>query len=181
MNMNNDRLTYKIFEFDLQNISNDNWSGELEKILDDLNMQESLMSGQIVDLKAAEEKFNITSDLEWQDSLGWKSKLRTYTKYKLHMECENYLTLNINKYECSMLAKLRSGTLPLYIEKGRYEGKKLESRTCPICKTNEVEDEIHFVINCNGYTTKRTYFFSYICNNVSNIFMNLGSKKNLFN
>ena len=26
-----------------------------------------------------------------------------------------------------MLAKLRSGTRPLYIEKGRYEGKKLES------------------------------------------------------
>ena len=52
-----------------------------------------------------------------------------------------------------MLAKLISGTLPLYIEKGRYEVKKLESRTCPICKTNEVEDEIHFVINFNGYTT----------------------------
>ena len=54
-----------------------------------------------------------------------------------------------------MLAKLKSGTL--------------ESRTCPISKTNEVADETHFVINCNGYTTKRTYFFSYICNNVSNI------------
>ena len=89
INMNNDRLTYKIFEYDLQNISNDNWSRELEKILDDVNMQESLLSGQIVDLKAAEEKFNIISDLEWQDSLGWKSKLRTYNKYKSHMECEN--------------------------------------------------------------------------------------------
>ena len=181
MNMNNDRLTYKIFEYDLQNISNDNWSGELEKILDDLNMQESLLLRQTVDLKAEEEKFNITSDLEWQDSLGWKSKLRPYTKYKLHMECENYLTLNISKYERSMLfAKLRSGTLPLYIEKGRYEGNKLERRTCPICKTNEVEDEIHFVINCNGYTTKRTCFFSYICNSVSNIFMNLDSEEKFF-
>ena len=28
MNMNNDRLAYKIFEYDLQNISNDNWSGD---------------------------------------------------------------------------------------------------------------------------------------------------------
>ena len=55
------------------------------KILDDLNMRESLLLGQIVDLKAADEKFNIFSDMEWQDSLGWKSKLVTYTKYKLHM------------------------------------------------------------------------------------------------
>ena len=30
----------------------------------------------------------------------------------IHMECENYLTLNINKYERSMLAKLRSGRNP---------------------------------------------------------------------
>ena len=45
----------------------------------------------------------------------------TYTKCKLHMECESYLPLNINKYERSMLGKLRSGTLPLYIEKGRHE------------------------------------------------------------
>ena len=37
------------------------------------------------------------------------------------MECESYLPLNINKYERSMLAKLRSGTLPLYMEKGRHE------------------------------------------------------------
>ena len=117
INMNNDRLTYKIFEYDLQNISSDNWSGELEKILDYLNMQGSLLSGQIVDLKATEEKFNIISDLEWQDNLGWKSKLRTYTKYKLNMGCENYLTLNINKYEPPLLGKLRSGTLPLYIER----------------------------------------------------------------
>ena len=31
INMNNDKLTYKIFECDLQNISNENWSGEIEK------------------------------------------------------------------------------------------------------------------------------------------------------
>ena len=55
INMNSGRQTYKIFEFDLQNISNENWSEEHEKILDDLNMHEGLLSGQIADLKAAEE------------------------------------------------------------------------------------------------------------------------------
>ena len=74
----------------------------------------------------------------------------------------NWTTLNINKYEHSVVAKLRSGTLPLYIEKGRYVVKNLESRTCPICKTKEVEDERHFAINCNGYAAKGTYF-SPIC------------------
>ena len=77
------------------------------------------------------------------------------------MERENYLTFNINKYERSMLAKLRSGTLSLYIEKGRYEVKNLESRTCPICKTNEVEDETHFVINCMIILQKEPIFLLY--------------------
>ena len=76
----------------------------------------------------------------------------------------------------SILAKLRSGILSQFIEKGRYEEKKLESRTFPICKTNEVEEETHFVINCNGYTTEITYFFFYISNNVSYIFMNFSEE-----
>ena len=61
--MNSGRLTYNIFEFDLQNISNENWSEEHEKILDDLNMHEGLLSGQIVDLKAAEENLTLSVTL----------------------------------------------------------------------------------------------------------------------
>ena len=181
MNMNNDRLTYKIFEYDLQNISNDNSSGELEKILDDLNMQESLLSGQIVDLKAAEEKFNITSDLEWQDSLGWKSKLRTYTKYKLHMECENYLTLNINKYERSMLAKLRSGTLSLYIEKGRYEGKKWKGGLVPFVRLMRLKMKYISLLTAMVILQKEL-IFSLIFVTMCLIFLRIRIlKKNLFN
>ena len=43
--MKNDRLTFNIFEYDLQNISNDNWSGGLENILEDINMHENLILG----------------------------------------------------------------------------------------------------------------------------------------
>ena len=136
-------------------------------------MHEILLSGQGVDLKVAEEKMIIISDLEWQDNLGLKPKLRTYTKFKSHMETENYLTLNINQYERSIFAKLRSGTLPLFIEKGRYQKKTLENRSCPVCKTNNIEDELHFIVQCNNYSLKRTSFFSYISNYVSSIFMTL--------
>ena len=43
--MKNDRLTFHIFEYDLQNISNDNWSGDLENILEDTNMHEKIDFG----------------------------------------------------------------------------------------------------------------------------------------
>ena len=175
--MNHDRLTYKIFEYDLQHFSNDNWCGELESILEDLNMHENLLLGEEVDLEIAKEKLKVISDLDWQDNVGFKSKLRTYAKHKLNIETENYLTLNINKYERSVFAKLRSGTLSLQIEKGRYSKKTLENRTCPVCNTNAIEDEIHFVINCDAFSAKRCSFFTYISNNVHQTFTSLDTEE----
>ena len=156
--MNHDRLTYKIFEYDLQNFSSDSWSGELENILEDLNLQDNLLLGQEVDLEIAEEKLKIIGDLDWQDNIGSKSKLRTYTKHKQHMETENNLTLNVNKYERSVLAQLRSGTLPLSIEKGRHREKSLENRTCLVCNTNQFEDELHFVIDRDRFVQEGVHF-----------------------
>ena len=174
--MNHDRLTYKIFEYELQHFSNDNWCGELENILEDLNMHENWILEE-VHLDIAKEKLKVISDLDWQDNVGFKSKLRTYAKQKLNKETENYLILNINKYEWSIFAKLQSGTLPLQIAKGRYGKKTLENRNCPVCNTNEIEDEIHFVINCDVFSAKRCSFFTYISNNVHQTFTSLHTEE----
>ena len=126
--MKNDRLTFNIFEYDLQDISNDNWSGDLVNILEDINMHKTLILGSEVDIDTAKEKLLILSDLEWQDSLSTKTKLRTYVKFKAYLETENYVSVNLKRNECSVLSKLRSGTLPLSIEKGRYQQKPLHER-----------------------------------------------------
>ena len=68
--------------------------------------------------------------------------------------------MNLKRNERSVLAKLRSGTLPLSLEKGRYKQKPLHERVCPVCQTNAVEDEIHFVICCDGYYAERSVFLS---------------------
>ena len=89
--MKNDRLTFNIFECDLKNISNDNWSGDLENILEDINMHNNLIWGSEVNRNTSKEKLLILSDLEWQDSLSTKTKLRTYVKFNSHVETENYV------------------------------------------------------------------------------------------
>ena len=78
-------------------------------------MHENLILGSEIDLNAAKEKLLILSDLEWQDSLSTKTKLRTYVKFKAHLETENYVSVNLNRNGRSVLAKLRSGILPLSI------------------------------------------------------------------
>ena len=114
--MDHSRLTYKVFEYDLQNISNENWSGDMETILNQIGMTETILTGTEIDLDSAEEKLSVVSDLDWQDSI-YKPKLRTYTKYKDHIGTAEYLVINLTKLQRSLLAKLRSSTLQLAIEK----------------------------------------------------------------
>ena len=171
--MDHDRLTYRIFEHDLQNITNDSWCGELEKILDQIGMLGNLIDGTEIDIDVAREKLFTLYDLEWQDSISTKPKLRTYVKFKCHISTENYVTQNINKYERSLLAKLKSGTLPLAVERGRFKCKQLCKRLCESCNSNEIEDEEHFIVTCPFYKTHRMSFLNYISCNVSEDLNNL--------
>ena len=47
----------------------------------------------------------------------------------------------------SLLAKLRGGSAPLEIERGRYIGIPVDQRVCNLC-SDGVEDEIHFSVKC---------------------------------
>ena len=54
------------------------------------------------------------------------------------------------------IAKLRTGTLPLSIETGRYRHIALDQRLCRSCDRNVIEDEIHFIFHCEKYNDIRT-------------------------
>ncbi len=45
---------------------------------------------------------------------------------------------------------LRCGKAILRIETGRYERLPVEQRGCDVCDSNNVEDEMHFLISCNA-------------------------------
>ena len=51
------------------------------------------------------------------------------------------------------------------IEEGRYQvidHLPRESRLCPLCKSNQVENEIHFFFQCNKYSVQRQKFINQI-------------------
>ena len=54
-----------------------------------------------------------------------------------------------------VLAKLRGGTAALRIETGRWSGLKREERSCRQCTVEEVEDEEHFLLRCEGWRQER--------------------------
>ena len=65
------------------------------------------------------------------------------------------MCLNLKKYERSLLCHLRFGILPLRLETGRYIGEPVEDRLCRFCTLNVVEDERHFMLECELYNQIR--------------------------
>ena len=72
---------------------------------------------------------------------------------------EEFLTLNLTRYERSIISQFRYGILPLEIEVGRYRDIPLSDRLCHIC-SSAVEDEIHFLCDCPAYSHVREIIFA---------------------
>ena len=69
---------------------------------------------------------------------------------------EQYVDSRVfTRYERSVLARLRGGTLPIAIETGRYRQIPPHDRICKSCDTNHIENEHHFLFHCDHYNTIR--------------------------
>ena len=91
------------------------------------------------------------------------SKLRTYSQLKGSIGLEKYLLTHTNTDDRSQLTKIRLSNHPLMIVKGRHQSIEKQSRFCPFCE-NQVEDEIHFLLDCRALTHLRMELFSKINN-----------------
>ena len=54
------------------------------------------------------------------------------------------------------------------IEKGRHQGIPRHNRTCPRCSSNEVEDELHFLLTCSALHNERESLIQCITDNCIN-------------
>ena len=86
-------------------------------------------------------------------------------QFKEDFGIEKYVKLNLERNQRSILAQLRCGILPIHIETGRFTNIKAENRFCSICKTDQVEDEYHFLFHCNQYKDEREQFYTEIDTN----------------
>ena len=98
-------------------------------------------------------------ETNWKKSIARKPKLRLFKQWKMILDTPKYITLNLSRQQRSLLAQLRSGSLPLHIETGRYTGLKADERICKFCTNNVSETEYHFLFHCNLYHDIRTAFF----------------------
>ena len=156
--MDNHCLTRKIFDYDYTN--NKQWTTTICEIMQEIGVDHLVVSEIPVDLKWCKAVLMSNYEKTWLRCINTKPKLRTYCKWKSSFKVELYINLNLPRHHRSVLAQSRSGSLPLYIETGRYRGIKLEERICSFCNMGTVESESHFLLDCDLYNEHRIIFLS---------------------
>jgi hypothetical protein len=104
--------------------------------------------------KLVRERIHEREQIKWRTQCLLRPKLRTYCKIKRTLRFEPYLQF-FHRGGIPELAKIRGGTNRLRIEQGRYEKEKVCERICRCCKSGQVEDESHFMLQCSTYDDLR--------------------------
>ena len=106
----------------------------------------------------------------WRHSLEHSRKLEFYKVFKDEYSTSDYLQQLRNFNERRNLVKFKLSDHKLIIELGRYQTDHIsrENRLCPLCKSNQVENEIHFLLDCSKHSLQRRTFLNRINELISN-------------
>ena len=78
LTMPSDQLTHQAFESDLHHITNNNWCGNVEKILQILNKEEILRNHETIKIDTVRKALEYINNKEFQQKILYKPKLRLY-------------------------------------------------------------------------------------------------------
>ena len=127
---------------------------DLKKAFDWVN-RDLLLYKIMNDLEYALAQLKTIEEDQWNTRRSDKPKLRFYNMFKPDFNQEDYLNLNVHKFQRSLFAQFRAGILPLQVEVGRYRDVPLSERLCTLCDTDLVEDEFHLSCVCTKYSDLR--------------------------
>ena len=99
---------------------------------------------------------------EWNNNINISSKSDTYRLFKEKPKMEEYLKHIKDIRYIKTLTKFRLSDHKLMIEEGRKKRPRINraDRLCLLC--SKLEDEIHFLIDCERYKEERTEMYEKI-------------------
>ena len=102
-------------------------------------------------------------------------------KQRIHDQCLQAQNANIcdsqklpyvdvlnNRCDRAAICKIHISAHPLMIERGRHLNIPRTERYCLLCKSNQIEDEKHFLLHCKKFNTQRNIFNEKISNILEN-------------
>ena len=154
------RLNKQIFEWDYLHARRGTWCYDIKKIFEKCDMSE------LYEQKCAEHDTvaKVRDTLRHLDKEQRKIDMAATSRMKVYRDINGdydhtaparYLVIPLSRQQRSVLARLRSGTLALAIETGRYRQIPAENRLCKQCESGTVEDELHFLFVCPKHNIRR--------------------------
>ena len=162
------RIIRRVHEWSL--LKGRSWERKMLNFIDTHNLGDLMLTespNKASCVTAARDILNEIDSDKWYQKLMSEgnaengNKLRTYRCYKYVLRTEYYVQFNMSRGHRRVLAKFRSCNLPLAIETGRYTRPKtpVHERVCKYCNSNSVEDETHFLVDCDFYSDLRYNLF----------------------
>ncbi len=145
--MDDDRLPKQVWNWSLKERKS-TWCQDVKLVLNYAGMLNKDHMYCETDLETLKCRLMERARNSWHLEAFVKPKLCTFVKVHNFEERKVLLKANLEWHNRSLVAKIKSGILPLRLETGRYKGMNREDRTCQVCDKPEVEDEIHFLFVC---------------------------------
>jgi len=185
--MENERLTKRVFTWAKRlafNSSVKNWVFRVNCFMSSIGMQHICLVNEHLHQEVLLDVDTVLSEYYeqiWRTAVNrvgavrgnGRNKLRTYRLFKSDIGSEQYVNIR-NRHHRSALAKFRSGTAPIAIELGRHNGVQYHNRLCTLCKSNNIEDELHILVHCNFYEDIREDLYN-DCEQIDHNFRNLSN------
>ena len=140
---------------------NDKWLSSVKEIINSSsqqhfnflwNSQESLCKVNPKTIKRTQVQILETLKNNYLSSavqtMGEQTKLTYFQESKTEFIISKYLLSTPLRADRSLLCKLRLGVLKLEIETGRHRGLDRNNRHCKVCKSDQIENETHFLFSC---------------------------------
>ena len=125
---------------------------------------------------------------KWFSSIRNSNQLIVYKELKQSFEFEDYLLYTSCRQNRVILTKLRISAHSLRVETGRYASRQRldrNQRICNYCNKNVIEDEYHFIMECQAYDLIRKKYIKKYYITRSNMFklvqLFTSSKRNVLN
>ena len=147
------------------------WFSFVKKLLEVFEIKQEVKHfGQYKFLNISSKLIHTKYISNWYASQNKASdgKLFNYVKFKQNFGYENYLSLIKNFDFRRSICKLRISAHKLQIEVGRFSNIPRNERICKKCSSGCVEDEIHFLTNCENFKSDRDALFDFVCQRIPN-------------
>lgn len=94
---------------------------------------------------------------KWSDHIQTSERFEMYRNYSSTASLRSYLVLDMGQHLKYITTRFRLGISDLMVHRFRYKTINSNNLICPLCKQTE-ENEIHFVLCCQGLTHIREIF-----------------------